>query len=96
MKTYNNIKIGDLVTLSSSFKKLRFHKGTSPIYRWVIGSRGHIVTAKFASNQTAIVTRIDNVFTSDPDSRNYKAYRLLTDSGDVGWFCEGAKWLIKN
>ena len=99
MKFHENKEIpsiGDLVTLSSNFKKARYNAGVAPIYQWVIGHRGYIVVGRLSSDQTAVVTRVMPNGPPQQDVSHKNALRLITDSGDVGWFCEDESWLIKN
>ena len=99
MKFHENKEIpsiGDLVTLSSNFKKARYNTGVAPIYQWVIGHRGYIVVGRLSSDQTAVVTRVMPNGPPQQGVSHKNALKLITDSGDVGWFCEGESWLIKN
>ena len=96
MKNDQIPSIGDLVTLSSNFKKTRYKTGTAPIYQWAIGDEGYIVAGRFSNDQTAVITRIAlNGSKSNLEGKN-KSFIIITDSGEVGWFCEGESWLIKN
>jgi len=92
-KKQNILTIGDLVTLSSKFKKSRYKLGEAPVYQWLIGTDGYIVTGRLCSSQTAIIVRSQCGHESDIDDKKFK---LLLDSGDEGWFCESNHWLVKN
>ena len=99
MKFHENKEIpsiGDLVTLSSEFKKTRYNAGVAPIYQWVVGHKGYIVSGRFSSDQTAIVTRVIPNGPPQSGASHADSYKLITDSGETGWFCEGKTWLIKN
>lgn len=95
-KKQNLLTIGDLVILSFNFKKSRYKTGEAPIYQWVIGHRGYIVVGQFSNDQTAIVAKIMSNGPGRLRSESKNAFKLITDSGEVGWFCEGENWLVKN
>ena len=97
MKNYkkNIFNIGDLVKLSSDFRKSRYQSGTAPIYQWAVGECGYIVVGKFSNQQTGIITKIAYAGPSKT-SFDKRMLKIITDSGEVGWFCEGSNWLIKN
>tara|TARA_R110002012_G_scaffold317902_1_gene535187 strand:+ start:1338 stop:1628 length:291 start_codon:yes stop_codon:yes gene_type:complete len=92
-KKQNILIIGDLVTLSSNFKKSRYKAGSAPIYQWMIGGLGYIRIGELCNNQTAIILKSKDCAEYNADK---KMFKLIIDSGLSGWFCEGADWLIKN
>jgi hypothetical protein len=92
-KKQNILAIGDLVTLSSKFKKSRYKLGEAPLYQWLVGTHGYIVTGRLGIDQTAIIIRSQVGHSADIDEKKFK---LLLDSGDKGWFCESNHWLVKN